>query len=105
MVVVAAACGEDGVTDPDVPAVDSADVYMPAFSFSPFTTAVRAGGKVVFDFPSEPHNVIFASVQGAPADIQATRNRRISRTFAAAGEFPYDCTLHPGMSGVVVVTR
>jgi plastocyanin len=76
---------------------------MPGFSFVPFTTTISAGGSVIFDFPSEPHNVIFERVTGAPADIQQTRNRRVSRTFSVAGNFPYDCTLHPGMSGVVVV--
>ena len=81
----------------------SATVSMPAETFTPFTTAIIVGGMVHLDFPALPHNVIFDRVTGAPADILATSNRTVSRTFPAAGTFPYNCTLHPGMSGVVVV--
>jgi plastocyanin len=104
LVLGAHACGDD-VTEPEEeePPVDAPVVSMPGFSFSPFTTTILAGGSVVFDFPAESHNVIFGRIAGAPQDIQATINRRVSRTFGTRGTFPYDCTLHPGMSGVVVV--
>jgi plastocyanin len=81
----------------------SAVVFMPGFVFTPFSTTINRGGVVIFDFPAEPHNVIFQNVTGAPADILTTSSRRVSRTFTVAGNFPYDCALHPGMSGVVVV--
>ncbi|HUE96989.1 MAG TPA: hypothetical protein VMN39_10030 [Longimicrobiaceae bacterium] len=99
------ACGDDSVTEPDDDDQEPAAalVSMPGFVFSPFTTTIRVGQSVSFDFPSEPHNVIFERKTGAPTDIQATSNRRIARTFAVAGSFPYDCTLHPGMAGVVIV--
>jgi len=93
-----AACSSKDSTGP----AEEATVSMPGFSFVPFTTTIRAGGRVIFDFPAESHNVIFERVAGAPTDIQETVNQRITRTFAAAGTFPYDCTIHPGMSGVVV---
>ncbi len=78
-------------------------VTMPGFSFAPFTTTINRGGTVVYEFPSEPHNVIFNAANGAPQDIQITANRRVPRTFNVSGNFPYDCTIHPGMSGVVIV--
>lgn len=81
----------------------TAIVSMPGFSFTPFTTTINAGGTVIYEFPAEPHNVIFDKLAGVPPDIGITANRRVPRTFAAAGTFPFDCTLHPGMSGVVVV--
>jgi plastocyanin len=93
------ACSSDKVTEPDGPPT----VSMPGFSFVPFTTTVEVGGSVIFDFPAEPHNVIFGNVTGAPANIQATVNAKVSRTFSVAGTFPYDCTIHPGMSGVIEV--
>lgn len=98
------ACGGDDPTEPEEEEPAGAPVVsMPGFSFSPFTTTITVGGSVIFDFPSELHNVIFDRITGAPTDIQATTNRRVTRTFAARGTFPYDCTLHPGMSGQVVV--
>jgi plastocyanin len=80
-----------------------ATVTMPGLSFIPFTTTINAGGTVRFEFPASAHNVIFARITGAPTDIQATSNRTVPLTFPVAGTFPYDCTLHPGMSGVVIV--
>lgn len=99
----AVSCGKDATTPDDPVPTGTATVNTPGFSFSPFTTNINVGQSVVFDIGSEPHNVIFGKVTGAPADIPAASNRRISRTFSTAGTFPYDCTLHPGMSGVVVV--
>lgn len=98
MVAAFAACESDDMVEPPEEAV----VSMPGFSFVPFTMTIPVGGTVTFDFPSEPHNVIFARVAGAPADIQVTSSRKVLRTFDTAGTFPYDCTVHPGMSGVVV---
>lgn len=78
-------------------------VSMPGLSFTPFTTVIRVGGSVTFEFPQLAHNVIFTPKAGVPADIQVTANVRIARTFGTAGLFPYDCTLHPGMKGEVNV--
>jgi plastocyanin len=82
-----------------------AAVSMPGFSFVPFTTNIRVGESVLFDFPAEAHNVIFNRITGAPTDILATTNQTVSRTFNLAGTFPYDCTLHPGMSGTIAVSQ
>jgi plastocyanin len=48
-------------------------------------------------------NVIFGAAAGAPADINITNDQDVSRTFPTLGTFRYDCTIHPGMSGVVEV--
>jgi plastocyanin len=104
LLLALASCGGDDDSDPIVPDPGGGStVSMPGFVFSPFTTTISVGGTVSFDFPSEPHNVIFQRRTGAPTDIQATVNRTVSRVFSVAGTFPYDCTLHPGMSGEVIV--
>lgn len=87
-----------------VPAGTGAIVTMPGNSFIPFEVTIRAGEAVYFEFPQEPHNVIFNRITGAPQDIQQTHNTTIARTFPVAGQFLYDCTLHPGMTGAVAVT-
>jgi plastocyanin len=78
-------------------------VTMPGNSFIPFEVTIRVGEQVFFEFPQAIHNVIFENKTGAPQDIQQTRNVTIARTFPVAGQFLYDCTLHPGMSGAVRV--
>jgi plastocyanin len=87
-----------------IPVGTSAVVTMPGNSFIPFEVTIRTGEQVYFEFPQELHNVIFGVKAGAPQDIPQVRNRTVARTFTVAGQFAYDCTLHPGMSGVVVVT-
>ena len=83
--------------------VTSADVDMPADAFTPFLVKLLAGGTVTWRFPSREHNVIFVPAAGVPADIQITSNTSVTRTFTSPGFFRYDCTIHPGMSGQVVV--
>ena len=78
-------------------------VTMPGNSFIPFEVTIRVGEQVFFEFPQSIHNVIFENRPGAPQDIQQTRNVTVARTFSVAGQFPYDCTLHPGMVGTVRV--
>ncbi len=86
-----------------VPIGTGAIVTMPGNSFIPFEATIRAGESVYFEFPQEAHNVIFDVAAGVPADIQQTRNATVARTFPVAGQFLYDCTLHPGMTGAVRV--
>ncbi|MBX9928515.1 MAG: Ig-like domain-containing protein [Gemmatimonadaceae bacterium] len=81
----------------------AAEVTMPGNTFSPFLTTIAVGGTVTFRFGSVDHNVIFANVAGKPADIQIIRNANIARTFNTRGLYPYDCTIHPGMSAQVEV--
>ncbi|MBC7897830.1 MAG: Ig-like domain-containing protein [Cytophagaceae bacterium] len=83
----------------------SAVVDMPGNSFTPFTTTIRVAGTVSFRFPATAHNVIFKPRAGTPADILPESNVTITRTFNALGTFAYDCTLHSGMSGEVVVVN
>ncbi len=102
--VTATIDGKVGTTRVTVGAAPTtALVSMPGLSFTPFTTVIKQGGTVTFEFPQLPHNVIFEPKTGVPQDIQVTSNVRIARTFGTVGLFPYDCTLHPGMKGEVNV--
>jgi plastocyanin len=79
---------------------------MQANTFTPAQATIRVGQTVLFDFPADLHNVIFrdrAQHPGVPADIAQTRNEAVTRTFETAGTFPFDCTLHAGMTGTVIV--
>lgn len=74
-----------------------------ANTFNPGTLTVSKGTTVTFTFKGTAHNVIFANVTGAPANIPTSSNTSVARTFGTAGTFGYDCTLHAGMRGSVVV--
>ena len=70
--------------------------------FTPNSIQVSVGTSVSFVFGSVVHNVNFSG-SGAPAGITNTSNATVSRTFATAGVFTYDCNLHSGMTGKVTV--
>ena len=107
--LAAAACG--GGDDASAPAPDPDPVQaatvdaQPSIRFSPNRVVLVRGGKVTFRFGTVGHNVFFDNAPaGAPANIPgAHADESIDVTFGTAGTFRYNCHLHPGMSGTVVV--
>ncbi len=71
--------------------------------FTPAIVDIALGGTVTWTFGARAHNVIFSPTPGAPANIPSTVNSSVPRTFGTAGNFNYDCNIHPGMTGRVVV--
>ncbi|MEP7380756.1 MAG: Ig-like domain-containing protein [Gemmatimonadota bacterium] len=85
-------------------AATTVTVNMPGLTFAPFRVTVKQGGTVNYVFPSLAHNVIFARVSGAPADIPGqVSNTTVSRVFPSALIYQYSCTIHNGMDGEVEV--
>ena len=82
-----------------------ADVSMQPQLFIPFQTVVKVGGTVRYFFTPIDHNVIWSPrLPGSPSDILVTRNAVVSRTFPTVGVYNFECTVHPGMSGTVIVS-
>jgi len=81
----------------------AAVVTMPGNTFTPSLLTIKVGQSILFDFPADQHSVVFAARTGKPADIPTTSAQSVTRAFTTAGTFPFDCSLHPGMSGSVVV--
>jgi plastocyanin len=71
-------------------------------TFSPSSVDIAAGGIVTWNFATQ-HNVTFNVAVGAPADIPTTSSGSAGATFTTAGTFNYQCTIHSGMTGVVIV--
>lgn len=71
--------------------------------FSPNNVSIARGGSVTWTFGVTVHNVTFQGGAGVPANIPDRSNTSESRTFATAGDFSYNCTLHAGMTGQVIV--
>ena len=77
-----------------------------ALTFNPADISIPAGDTIYFTFQSGVvHNVKFASTAGNPGDIGDTSNATVKRVFATVGMYNYQCTIHPGMSGSVTVTK
>jgi plastocyanin len=108
------ACGGGGSTSPDstgggtstdgLPVPVNGIVARVGRFFDPGSLTVSVNTTVSFVFESVGHNVIFAAVAGSPADIPGTNSSTtITRTFTTAGTFSYQCTIHAGMTGTVIV--
>ncbi|MGH7585703.1 MAG: cupredoxin domain-containing protein [Gemmatimonadales bacterium] len=98
-----AACSSDS-NGPSGTSMNATVQATPATVFDPDDVRIQQGGRVNFQFGSLGHNVDFAAASGVPSDIPGENiNTTITRTFNTAGLFNYQCTIHPGMSGVVRV--
>ena len=72
--------------------------------FTPKQVDILAGGTVTWQFSTLTHNVTFSgTANGTPQNIPDATSTNVTRTFTAAGTFAYQCTIHPGMTGTVVV--
>jgi plastocyanin len=84
------------------PSATATVVATAGSQFDPQTVAITRNGTVTWTFNLQ-HNVTFGGTQGSPANIPNTSSGSVSRQFDTAGTFNYQCTLHSGMSGTVVV--
>ena len=77
----------------------------PSIAFTPANVKLSVGGTVTFAFGSVGHNVFFDDdPAGAPASIDGVRsNTTLQRTFTTAGVYNYNCHIHPGMHGTILV--
>jgi plastocyanin len=77
-------------------------------TFSPSVITIQPNQSVTWVFGTVGHTVTFDAVAGAPANIGAVdspnANTSASRTFTTAGTYNYHCSIHPEMTGSVVVT-
>ncbi len=107
LMVAIAICGcTSASTTPSVqpseqpPAQPSASVTIQNFAFSPGEVTIAKGGTVTWtNHDSTTHTVTFGDGSSPDLDSGAT----YERTFNDTGTFSYHCSIHPSMTGKVVV--
>lgn len=77
-------------------------VTIKNFSFSPATITINKGDTVVWT-NNDPMAHTVTGNNGGPASQAINSNGTYSFTFNSAGSFAYHCSIHPSMTGMVVV--
>lgn len=94
--------GSLSVTANDQPSGASAEVTIDNFSFGPETIKVSVGTTVTWTNRDDiPHTVV--STDGVFKSKVRDTNEKFSYTFTKAGTYSYFCSVHPKMTGKVVV--
>jgi plastocyanin len=83
-------------------AATTAEVKIDNFSFGPAALTVAAGTTVTWTNRDDiPHTVV--STENVFKSKVLDTDEKFSYTFAKAGTYPYFCSIHPKMTGTVVV--
>jgi plastocyanin len=107
VLAIAAACGSSDSPPTNPSGNKTVDVFTLPSAFSPNIVQINAGDTVRFNITTAPngegHDVTFDAKAGAPANITVTLSGIIPRVFTTRGTFHYNCFVHPGMAGDIVV--
>jgi plastocyanin len=102
---VATACGSSssGGTTPSPSGGHT--VTIKGFAFNPSTLTVPVGAKVTFVMADSgvQHNVTSAGSPSFQSSANLNKGQSYTVTFTKAGTYKYSCTIHPSMTGTVIV--
>jgi plastocyanin len=91
-----------GAAANDQPSAANAEVKIDNFSFGPETLTVPVGTTVTWTNRDDiPHTVV--STDGVFQSKVRDTDEKFSYTFAKAGTYSYYCSVHPKMTGKIVV--
>src|SRR6202045_2151130 len=83
-------------------AASPATVNIDNFAFAPATLTISAGTTVTWKNDDDsPHRI--GDKNGTFKSAALDTDDTFSHTFAAPGEYPYICTIHPYMAGKIIV--
>ncbi len=100
--IVLLVAGSPSVTANDQPLAANAEVKIDNFSFGPQTLTILVGATVTWTNRDDiPHTVV--STDGVFKSKVRDTDEKFSYTFTKAGTYPYYCSVHPKMTGKVVV--
>jgi len=82
----------------------SMEVKIDNFSFGPLTLTVPVGSTVTWTNRDDiPHTVVSTDDPKAFKSKVLDTDEKFSFTFSKAGTYPYFCSIHPKMTGKVIV--
>jgi plastocyanin len=100
--IVLLVAGSSTVKANDQPSMANAAVNIDNFVFGPQTITVPVGATVTWTNKDDiPHTSV--STEGVFKSKVLDTDEKFSYTFTKAGTYPYYCTIHPKMTGKVVV--
>jgi plastocyanin len=83
---------------------ETPEVKIDNFSFGPATLTVAVGATVTWINRDDiPHTVVSTDDSKAFKSKVLDTDENFSFTFSKAGTFPYFCSIHPKMTGKVIV--
>ena len=100
--VLLLSAGSTRVTANDQPSAANAEVKIDNFVFGPQTLTVPVGATVTWTNKDDiPHTSV--STDGVFKSKVMDTDEKFSYTFTKAGTYSYYCSVHPKMTGTVVV--
>ena len=86
----------------DAMATGAKDIVVDNFSFAPSTTAVAAGTAITWTNKDDvPHNIVSTELKFKSPVLDT--DQQFTHSFDAPGTYKYYCSLHPKMTGQIVV--
>jgi plastocyanin len=80
-----------------------AEVVLEKLRFSPQTLSVPVGTTVTWINHDSVPKIVVSAEQPLEAPPMLRAGQAFSRTFATAGTYSYFCSVHPGVTGKIVV--
>ena len=102
MIAMLLLAGSPSVTASDQPSAANAEVKIDNFSFGPQELTVAAGTTVTWTNRDDIRHTVISTDGVFKSKVRDT-DEKFSYTFTKAGTYPYYCSVHPKMTGKVVV--
>lgn len=84
--------------------VQTSSVTIQNFAFMPSSITVPQGTTVTWTNHDSTAHTVTGDTSGGPSSSPIQPGQSYSFTFSNAGSFPYHCSIHPQMTGSVMVT-
>jgi plastocyanin len=98
------ALGITGAVAQQIAAAGPAEIAIQNFTFLPATLTVARGTTVTWvNRDEEPHNIVNVDQPRVFRSAAVDGGEKFSFTFGDPGTFKYICSIHPHMTGTVVV--